>query len=64
MSVTMKKIATTKTVAIPKKKSMVMASCRTTSSPSLGQHAQILDRAKRMVGLVVDELAPRCEVLG
>ena len=35
----------------------MMASCRTTSSPSLGRHAQILHRAKRMVDLVAVELA-------
>ena len=57
MSVTMKKIATTKTVAIPRKKSLVMAECRTTSSLSLGRRAPNLRRAKQMVGLVAVELA-------
>ena len=46
MSVTMKKIATTKTVAIPKKKSLLMDSGCATSSQSLGRHAQSLHRAR------------------
>ena len=49
MSVTMKKIATTQTVAIPRKRNLLMALCRTTSSLSLVRHAQSLRRAKRMV---------------
>ena len=57
MSVTMEKIATTKTVAISRKKSLLMAECRTTSTLSLGRRAQSLRRAKLMVGLVVVELA-------
>ena len=48
--------ATTK-VATPKKKSLVVDSRCTTSSQSLGRHAQILHCAKRMVDLVVVELA-------
>ena len=57
MSVTMEKIATTKTVAISRKKSLLIAECRTTS-------AQSLRRAKLMVGLVVVELALGDEVFG
>ena len=64
MSVTMKKIATTKTVAIPKKKRLLMYSSCTTSSPSLGRHAQSLRRAKRMVDLVAVQLAHWNEVFG
>ena len=64
MSVTMKKAATTKTVAIPVKTSLVLASCRTTSSLSLGRHAHNLHRTKRMGDLVAVELAPWDDVLG
>ena len=64
MSVTMKKIATRKMLAIPRKKSLLMASCRTTVSLSLGRQAQSLHRAKRMVDLVAVELAPWDEALG
>ena len=64
MSVTMEKIATTKTVAISRKKSLLMAECRTTSTLSLGRRAQSLRRAKLMVGLVVVELALGDEVFG
>ena len=49
MSVVMKKIATTQTVAIPRKRNLLMAPCRTTSSLSLGRHSQSLRRSKRMV---------------
>ena len=62
MSVTMKKIATIKTVAIPKKKSLLMVVCRTTSSLSVGQRVQSLRFAKRMVDLVAVELAPLDDV--
>ena len=64
MSVTMKKIATIKTVAIPRKKSLLMAACRTTSSLSVGQRVQSLRCAKRMVDLVAVELAPLDDVFG
>ena len=63
MSVTMKKIATTKTVAVSRKKSWLMGSSCTTSSPSLGRHAQSLHRSRRMVDLVAVELARCDEVL-
>ena len=64
MSVTMKKNATTKTVAIPSKEGLLMAVCRTTSSLSLGRHAQSLRCAMRMVDLVAVELALGNEVFG
>ena len=64
MSVTMKKIATTKMVVILKKKSLLLAECRTTSSLSLGRRAQDLRRAKQMVGLVAIELVLEDEVCG
>ena len=63
MSVTMKKIATTKTVAIPRKRSWLMGSSCTTSSPSLGRHAQSLHRAMRTVDLVAVKLTHWDEVL-
>ena len=63
MFVTMKKIATTKTFAILRKKSWLMGSSCTTSGQSSGRHAQSLHRAKRMVGLVAVELAHWDEVL-
>ena len=64
MSVTMKKTATTQTVAILRKKSLLLAECRTTSSLSLGRCAPNLRRAKQMVGLVAFELALEDEVCG
>ena len=64
LSVTMKKIATTKTVAIPRKRSLVKASCHTTSSLSLVRHAPNLRRAKQVVGLVAVKLALGDEVCG
>ena len=64
MSVTMMKIATTQTIAIPMKKSLLMASCSTTSSLSLGRRAPNLRRATQMVGLVAFELALGDEVCG
>ena len=64
MSVTVKKTATMKTVAIPRKKSLLLAECRTTSSLSLGRRALNLRRAKLMVGLVAFELALDDEVCG
>ena len=57
MAVTMKKTATTQTVAIPRKKSLLLAECRTTSSLSLGLRAPNIRHAKQMVCLVVLELA-------
>ena len=63
MSVTMKKSATTQTVVILRKKSLVFAEGRTTSSPSLGR-APNLRRAKQMVGLVKIELVLEDEVCG
>ena len=56
MSVTMEKTATTQTVAILRKKNLVLAECRTTSSLSSGRRAPNLRRAKQMVGLVAIEL--------
>ena len=56
MSVTMKKIATTQTVAILKTKNSVFAECRSTSSLSSGRRAPNLRRSKPMVGLVAIEL--------
>ena len=64
MSVTMKKTATTQTVAILRKKIFVFAECRTTSSLSSGRHAPHLRRAKQMVGLVAIELVLEDEVCG
>ena len=64
MSVTMKKTATTQTLAIPRKKSLLPADCRTISSLSLGRCAPNLRRAKRVVGLVALELALGDEVCG
>ena len=60
MSVTMKKIATTKTVAIPRKKSLLKAESRTTSRLSLPN----LRRTKQMAGLVAVELAREDGVFG
>ena len=51
-------------VAIPRKRSLLMDSTKTTSSPSWGRHAQSLHRARRMVDLVAVEFAPWDEVLG
>ena len=56
MSVTM--------TAIPKKKSVLLAECHTTSSLSLGRRAPILRCAKQMVGLVAFERALEDEVCG
>ena len=56
MAVTMKKIATTQTVAIPGKKSL-LAECRTTSRMSLGRRAPNLRHAQQLVRLVSFELA-------
>ena len=56
----MKKTATTHTVAIPRKKSLLLAECRATSSLSLGRRTPNLRRAKQIVGLV-DEV---CGELG
>ena len=53
-----------KTVAIPKKKSLLLAECHTTSSLSLGRRAPNLRCAKQMVGLVAFELALEDEVCG
>ena len=64
MSVTMKKTATMKTVAILWKKSLLLTECRTTSSLSLDRRAPNLRRAKQMVGLVAFELALEDEVCG
>ena len=64
MSVTMKKTATTQTVAIPKKKNLVFAECHTTSSLSLRRRAPNLRRAKQMVCLVAIELVLEEEVCG
>ena len=64
MCVTMKKTASTQTVAIPRKKSLLLAECRTTSSLSLGRRAPNLRRAKQMVGLVAFELALGHDVCG
>ena len=60
----MRKTATTQTVAIPKKKSLLLAECRTTSSLPLGRRAPNLRHAKQMVGLVAFELALEDEVSG
>ena len=65
MSVTMKRTATMKTVAIPRKKSLLLAECHTTSSLSLGRRrAPNLRCAEQMVGLVAFELALEDEVCG
>ena len=64
MSVTMKKIATTQTVAILREKSLLLAERRTTSRLSLGRRAPNLRRAKQMVGLVAIELVLEDEVCG
>ena len=64
MSVTMKKTATTQTVAILRKKSLVFAECRTTSSLSSGRRAPNLRRTKQMVRLVAIELVLEDEVCG
>ena len=64
MFVTMKKTATTRTVAILRKKSLVFAGCRTDSSLSSGRRAPNFRRAKRMVGLVAIELVLEDEVCG
>ena len=64
MSMIMKKTATTKTVALLRKKSLVFAQCRTTSSLSSGPRAPNLRRAKQMVGLVAIELVREDEVCG
>ena len=64
MSVTMKKTATTQTVAILKKKNLVLAECRTTSSLSSGRHAPNLRRSKQTVGLVAIEPVLEDEVCG
>ena len=64
MSVTLKKAATTQTVAILRKKSLLLAECRTTSSLSLGRRAPNLRRAKQTVSLVAFELALGDEVCG
>ena len=56
MSVTMRKTATTQTVAILRKKNLVFAECRTTSSLSSGRRARNLRRSKQVVGLVAIEL--------
>ena len=64
MSLTMKKTATTQTVAILKKKNLVFAECRTTSSLSSGRRAPNLRRVKQMVGLVAIELVLGDEVCG
>ena len=64
MSVTMKKTATTQTVVIRRKKSLLLAECRTSSSLSLGRRAPNLRRAEQMVGLVTIELLLEDEVCG
>ena len=64
MSVTMKKTATTQTDAILRKKNLVFAECRTTSSLSSGRRAPNLRRSKQMVGLVAIELVLEDEVCG
>ena len=61
---TLKKIATMKTVAIWTKKNLLLAECRTTASLSLGRRAQNLRCAKQMFGLVAFELALEDEVCG
>ena len=61
---TMKKTATTQTVATLRKKSLVFAECRTTSSMSSGRRAPNLRRAMQMVGLVASELVLEDEVRG
>ena len=62
MFATMRKTATTQTIAILRKKSLVFAVCRTTSSLSSGRRAPNLRRAKQMVGLVAIELVLEDEV--
>ena len=62
--VTMKKTAITQTVAIPRKKSLLLDECHTTSSLPLGRRAPNLRRSKQMVGLVAFELALEDEVCG
>ena len=64
MSVTMKKTATTQTVAILKKKNLVFAEYRPTSSLSSDRRAPNLRRAKQMVGLVAIELVLGDDVCG
>ena len=64
MSVTMKKTASTQTVAIPRKKSLLLGECHTTSSLSLGRRAPNLRHSKQMVCLVACELALENEVCG
>ena len=64
MSVTMKKTATTQTVAILRKKNLVLDECRTTPSLSSDRRAPNLRRAKQMVGLVAIELVLGDEVCG
>ena len=63
MSVTMKNPATTDTVAIPKKKTLLLAECRATSSLSLGRRAPNLRRAKQMVGLIDEVCGELGEIL-
>ena len=60
----MRKTATTQTIAILRKKSLVFAVCRTTSSLSSGRRAPNLRRAKQMVGLVAIEFVLEDEVCG
>ena len=64
MSVTMGKIATTQTAVIPRKKNLVFAECRTTSSLSSGRRAPNLRRSRKMVGLVAIEPVLEDEVRG
>ena len=61
MSVTIRKTATTQTVAILRKKNLVFAECYTTSSLSSGRRAPNLRRSNQMVGLVAIELVSRME---
>ena len=62
MSMTMKKTATTKTVAILWKKSLLLTECHSTCSMSVGRRAPNLRRAMQMVGLVAFDLALEDEV--
>ena len=61
MSVTMRKTATTQTVAIL---NLAFAECRTTSSLSSGRRAANLRRSKQMVGLVAIEFVLEDEICG
>ena len=64
ISVTKKKTATTKMVAIKRKKSLLLPERRTTFSLFWGRSAPNLRLAKQMVGLVAFELSLEDEVCG